>query len=253
MNHSVEDHQARGVQGFRAVLRRTASVQKTSKGAPAYSRFVNRRLGRYLAAAAYVLRLTPDQVTVVSACFSYAAILAIALVRPSPALAVAVTVCLVLGYALDSADGQLARLRGGGSTAGEWLDHMVDCVKISALHLAVLVSFYRFFVLPRSAWLLLPAGFGLVASTFFFGTILTDQLRRAHRVPTVIPVHNASVLRSLAVLPTDYGLLCLVFLTLGTPDLFKWLYGLLFLGTAAFLCAVTVKWYLEIRSFRAED
>ena len=39
--------------GYRAVVRRLSSAQKTAHGAPAYSRYANRRLGRYLAAAAY--------------------------------------------------------------------------------------------------------------------------------------------------------------------------------------------------------
>jgi phosphatidylglycerophosphate synthase len=47
-----------------------------------------------------------------------------------------ITVVLVLGYALDAADGQLARLRGGGSSLGEWLDHMIDSAKVVGPHLA---------------------------------------------------------------------------------------------------------------------
>ena len=233
-------------------LARTTGVQKTSKGAPAYSRFINRRIGRYLAAAAYALKMTPNQVTFVSAIFSYAGIALIALVRPSGWSAAAVTLALVLGYALDSADGQLARLRGGGSVAGEWLDHMVDCAKISALHLAVLVSFFRFFPIARPESLFLPGAFEIAAVVFFFGTILTDQLRRAQGVagqPAAAADHHAPLWRSLVVLPTDYGLLCLVFATMAWPHLFMALYGLLFLGTLLFLVAVLVKWYREISSF----
>jgi hypothetical protein len=235
-----------------AALTRTAGVQKTAKGAPAYSRFINRKLGRYLAAGAYVLKMTPNQVTFVSAMFSYAAIATIALVRPSGWMATGVTVGLVLGYALDSADGQLARLRGGGSVAGEWLDHMVDCGKIAALHLAVLVSFYRFFHVARPESLFLPGAFEIVATVFFFGTILTDQLRRAQG-PAGKPAAGADapapLLRSLLVLPTDYGLMCLVFATVAFPRVFMALYGLLFLGSLVFLMAVSVKWYREISAF----
>ncbi len=237
---------------FSGALAKTSGVQKTSKGAPAYSRFVNRRLGRYLAAAAYALRMTPNQVTLVSALFSYAAIATIALVRPSGWMAAGVTVGLVLGYALDSADGQLARLRGGGSVAGEWLDHMVDCAKIASLHLAVLVSFYRFFHLARPESLFLPGAFEIVAIVFFFGTILTDQLRRAQvpaGQPAAAPDAHAPLWRSLVVLPTDYGLMCLVFATVAFPRVFMTLYALLFLGTLVFLIAVSVKWYREISAF----
>ena len=39
-------------------------------------------------------------------------------------------VLLVLGYMLDSCDGQLARVSGKTSKFGEWLDHSLDIVKI---------------------------------------------------------------------------------------------------------------------------
>ncbi|WP_279581122.1 CDP-alcohol phosphatidyltransferase family protein [Fodinicola feengrottensis] len=155
--------------GFRDALRRLPAAQKSAKGAPAYSRFVNRKLGRYLAAFAYRVRMSPNQVTIISALFSFAAIAMIALVRPSLPMGIAVCLLLlVIGYALDSADGQLARLTGRGSRAGEWLDHFVDSAKIVTLHAAVLVSFYRFFALPP-ALLLIPLVFCCVATVLFFG------------------------------------------------------------------------------------
>src|SRR6478672_2588323 len=161
------------------MLRELSHAQKTAKGAPAYSRFVNRRAGRYLAAAAYQTGRTPNQVTAASAASSAAAIALVALVPPSAVLGVAVALLLALGYALDSADGQLARLRGGGSPAGEWLDHVVDCIKCSGLHVAVLICWFRYFDLPDAALLLIPLIFGLQYSVFFFTIILTEQLRRA--------------------------------------------------------------------------
>ena len=89
-----------------------------------------------------------------------------------------VVVLLLLGYAVDSADGQLARLRSGGSLAGEWLDHCLDVVKVSALHLAVLISAQRFDA-DLGAWPQVAAfAFELVAVTGFFTFILTEQLRR---------------------------------------------------------------------------
>ena len=63
----------------------------------------------------------------------------------------------MFGYALDSADGQVARLTGGGSLLGEWLDHMIDSTKIAALHLAVLLHACRHTDLP-AGWLLVPLG-----------------------------------------------------------------------------------------------
>jgi len=238
---------------FGTALRTLASRQKTAKGAPAYSRFVNRKLGRVLAAACYVAGLTPNQVTAISAALSASAIVLVALVEPAAWQAVAVTAALVLGYAFDSADGQLARLRGGGSSAGEWLDHMVDCVKIATLHAAVLIAAYRFFDLPTAVYLLIPLGFMAVNSVLFFGMILTDQLRRLHlSITGPIPPgpERPSTLRSLLVIPTDYGLLCLTFLLLAATEVFFAVYTALFLGHLLFLLAALVKWFREVAALQ---
>ena len=116
------------------------SAQKPSRGTAAYSRLVNRPAGRMVAALAHGMGVTPNQATAVSATLTGAGILLIALARPGWVTGVAIAVLLASGYVLDSVDGQLARLRGGGSKSGEWLDHTVDCVKTSSLHLVVLVS-----------------------------------------------------------------------------------------------------------------
>ncbi len=153
---------------------------------------------------------------------------------------------LMIGYALDSADGQLARLRGGGSTSGEWLDHMIDATKISTLHLAVLVCAYRYFDFSAAGWLLIPIGFTIVAAVSFFGMILNEQLKRGRGAPEE-PV-SSSPLRSLLVLPTDYGVLCLIFLVLGAPMVFFAAYTVLFLGSAGYLALACIKWFNVMRS-----
>jgi phosphatidylglycerophosphate synthase len=238
--------------GFGETVRRLAGAQKPpAKGSPAYSRFVNRRIGRVLAAGAYVLGLTPNQVTFISATWSALAIAIIALVSPTPAIAVVIAVALLLGYAFDSADGQLARLRGGGSPAGEWLDHVVDSVKTSALHLAVLIGWYRWYGVD-AAVLLIPIAFTLVAAVFFFVQILTDQLRRAHPAQAPAPADPGwrGTLRSLIVWPTDYGVLCLIFLLFAWRTGFIVIYAVMLAGTALFLLAALPRWYREAASFR---
>ncbi len=240
--------------GHRATVRRLTTVQKTVKGAPAYSRFVNRPLGRHLAALAFHGGLTPNQLTAISALFSFGAIATLALARPTPGVGVGVCAALVVGYAFDAADGQLARLRGGGTAAGEWLDHMVDCAKISSLHLAVAVSFYRFSGfgredLGRGPYLLVPIGYAIVAAVTFFGMIAGELLRRIRAAAdgTAVPVATgASVVRSLLVLPTDYGLVCLVFLLLGWGPGFATVYALMGAASTAFLLMAAVKWYREL-------
>ena len=236
---------------FGEALQELRSRQKTSKGAPAYSLLVNRRLGRLFAATAYVLGRTPNQVTAVSAVFTFAGIAVIALVDPTVLSAIAVCLLLVIGYALDAADGQLARLRGGGSVSGEWLDHMVDSAKIATLHLAVLVNWYRFRD-GDELELLVPIAFQVVASVMFFVVILNDQIRRAQRNSTEMILQgegSSSTLYSLAVVPTDYGLLCVVFALLSWQAGFFWVYTALMVANAGFLLIALVKWYREMRRY----
>ena len=227
-------------------VRRLAAAQKGSKGAPAYSRFVNRPLGRLLAALAYRLGLTPDAVTGLSACVTFTGIAVVALAPAAGWSAVVACLALVLGYALDAADGQLARLRGGGSPAGEWLDHMVDATKIVCLHLAVAIWLYRATDLDVR-WVLVPFAFTVAASVHFFGMILTEQLRRRLSGAAGAGSHS-STLRSLAVLPTDYGVLCLAFALLATPRAFLAVYAVLGAGTAAYTLLAAVKWFRELRA-----
>lgn len=236
---------------FGAALSSLAAAQKSSKGAPAYSRFVNRPLGRVFAAVSYVIGLTPNHVTLVSAVFTFSAIALIALVTPSIGVAVAVAACLVIGYALDAADGQLARLRGGGSVSGEWLDHTVDAFKVGVLHLAVLVSWFRFEG-EEGAWLLVPLGFQAVATVQFFSILLVDQLRRAHRGTTKSFMKkdgSSSTLYSLTVVPTDYGLLCVVLGLMFANELFRGVYTFLLVCNAGFLSLALPKWYREVSEF----
>ena len=232
------------------VVARLSKAQKPSAGTPAYSRFVNRRIGRVIAATAFLAGRTPNQVSITSGLFSLAGIVLVATVRPSFGLALAVTVLLVLGYGLDSADGQLARLRGGGSPLGEWLDHMIDSVKIVLLHSAVLISFYRFDAFSNELVLLIPLAYLCLSSVLFFGLILIDQLRRGHGGAQKPNVRGDSVLKSLLIAPTDYGVLCLVFLAFGAPSLFAGLYGALLAINLLFLAAAVAKWYREMAALQ---
>lgn len=234
---------------FRETVAELGTAQKKrARGAPAYSIYVNRPLGRRLAAAAFLLGLGPNTVSLISALFTFSAIVLIAVVQPSVWLGLLVTVLLVVGYAFDSADGQVARLRGGGSAAGEWLDHVLDCIKCSTLHIAVLISAYQYFSLTTQLWLLVPIGFSIVSAVSFFASILNDQLKSRHDVQDVAAESKSSTpMRALLGLPTDYGILCLVFILIAWTPVFLVVYTLLFAANLGYLALAGPKWFVDMK------
>jgi phosphatidylglycerophosphate synthase len=240
-----------GSASYWGTVKELAAAQKTAaRGAPAYSRYVNRRLGRLFAAAAVRAGLRPNAVTAISAVFTFAGITLLVLFPPSGALGISVALCLVTGYALDSADGQVARMQGSGSPAGEWLDHMVDAIKTSVLPLALAVGLYRFGAADHS-WLLVPLGAAVVSAVLFFGMMLTEQLRRHAGQVSVAGTDGRSWIRSLLVIPMDYGVLCLSFVLYGMVPLFLTVYTLIFAATAAFLMLASIKWFRELSGLPA--
>lgn len=200
-----------------------ARAQKSGAGVPWYMRVVNRRLGRLIAAGAAQTRASPDHMTAASfGAFLAGAGLLVA-TPPGVAMAVGSTLLLQLGFAFDSADGQLARLRGTGSAAGEWLDHVVDSGRHLLFHLAVLVGLYRFTDVS-DAVLLIPIGFALVSTVRFFAQILAEQLARRDPVagPELVPRFGVWIQA-----PADAGVLNLLVLLWPVTPGFVWAYGIL--------------------------
>lgn len=196
-------------------------MQKPGVTVPAYMRWVNRRLARLPAAVAYRLGMSPNAVTALSGAVSAVGILVIALSPASVASGVIAACALAAGFVLDSADGQLARLRGTGGPAGEWLDHVVDAARTGALHAAVLVGLWRQDAAP--AVLAIPLLFGVLVSTQFFSQVLAEQLASGRREAADAPIPpraDAGVARSWAMLPTDPGVMCWLFVLWGVPGAF---------------------------------
>jgi phosphatidylserine synthase len=227
---------------YRAALSGLNSAQKPGNGVPAYTRWVNRRLGRYAAAAAYTLHWTPNAVTALSGAFSLAAIVLLVVADPQPWVGLAVAMLLATGYLLDSADGQVARLQRTGSTAGEWLDHVVDALRAPAIHLAVLVGFWN---QQQQPWVLAVAlGYCLVTVVEFMSQILAEQLAKQHSAP--IPT-AAGVARSFLLLPTDTGTFCWIFLVWGFPPLFVGVYTAMFVMNTAHTVISMRRKYLKLK------
>ncbi|MCC9205423.1 CDP-alcohol phosphatidyltransferase family protein [Arthrobacter sp. zg-Y769] len=202
-------------------------AQKPGAGVPAYTRWINRRLARYAAAAAVALRVSPNLVTAASAVLSLCGLWLLLLRPPGAITGLAAAVLLAAGYVLDSADGQVARVTGRGGPAGEWLDHVVDAVRTPAIHLAVLGGWALHTDASRLV-LVLPLLYCLLSAGHFMSQILAEQLVRRHG-PDHRPEPSPSPLRSFLLLPADTGVLCWVFACWGSEEAFLVAYGCLFL------------------------
>jgi len=234
--------------------RRLRLAQKNSTGAPLYSKLVNRPLGRVFAAAAHQVGWRPNQVTAISAVFTFAGIITLATAPYVWWTGLVVGVLLIVGYALDAADGQLARLRGGGSLDGEWLDHVIDSVKLASIHLAVLVAAFRSGVAPTWFYLA-PIIFSIAQNVYFFGMIITDLVLREHHARTSPQSAfsaprfgtGAAGLVSVLRIPIDYGFLCLAFLFFGVPWLFGPIYTFMAVCMAGYTALAALRWFRLVR------
>ncbi|MEV7799088.1 CDP-alcohol phosphatidyltransferase family protein [Microbacterium foliorum] len=234
---------------YREAFATLKSAQKGhARGAPAYSVYVNRRIGRVFAAFAYIRGWTPNQVTAISAVHTFVGIALIIALPPSWWSGLLIAALLLCGYAWDSADGQVARLRGGGSAAGEWLDHFVDAAKLSVLHLAVLVGLWMHTPLRDTAWLLVPLAFSAISTVTFFGMLLNDLLKASRSAASTHSRGGGTLLRSTMLLPTDFGVVCLVFVLWGWTTGFIVVYALLAAAALAFLALASVRWFREMKT-----
>jgi len=201
---------------------RIGRAQKSGNGVPAYLRWVNRPLGRRFAVLAASFGWTANHVTALSALFGVAAVLALCAWR-SPLAGPVAALLLLIGYILDSADGQLARIRGEGGPAGEWLDHVVDGVRAPAVHIAVAVHLWRE---GRPEWLIGSAlVFSVVVSAWFLSQLLAEKLSTG-RGPAAA---NGGLVDSLIKQPQDVSTTYVVIACLPFAALFALLYPLLLL------------------------
>lgn len=211
-------------------LRRLNDAQKPGVGVPAYTRWVNRRLARYVAAVGHAWGWTPNMVSIVS--FAVSAIgLGVLLLNPWGRLVTGIVVAflLALGFVLDSADGQLARLSGKSSPAGEWLDHLLDAVRSPAVHLCILVLALRD-ASTVSLWLACVAFlFTLTQVGQFTSQMLGGMLLDR----TAGPRTPARRHQSWILLPTDTGVMCWIFVLWGLVPVFVACYTLVWMICAA--------------------
>ena len=138
---------------------------------------------------------------------------------------------MLLGYALDSADGQLARLTGTSGPSGEYLDHVTDAVRQPATHLAIAASLYFRADLTTGWPVVVPILFATVTSIWFFAQILAASLLPEQAVPLG---SAAPAWLSFVKFPYDVGFLYLLLLL--TP----WAWTFVILYVALFSLTVGV-------------
>jgi phosphatidylglycerophosphate synthase len=229
---------------YRESVATLRSAQKSGAGVPAYMRWVNRWLGRRIAAAAAVIGLTPNGVTAVSALCSLAGLVLLVVAEPGLGVGVAVALLLALGFACDSADGQLARLTCAGGPAGEWVDHVVDAIRTPLTHVAVAVAIaaHR----PELIWLAgVALAYAVVSAGQFMSQILAEQLVRQRGGEAPEP---SGVRKSIALIPTDTGTLCWSFALWGLPAVFAAVYAVLFAVNAVYAAVSMRRKYRKLRA-----
>ena len=124
----------------------------------------------------------------------------------------------------------------------------MDSLKVVAVHVAVLVTWYLHLDLAPG-WLAVPLVFAVVSSVHFFGMILVDLLGRTTRAElgaARTDQGRARDLASLLKLPTDYGVFCLAVALLGAHTLFVGVYTVLAVATAGYTLLVVGKWRRDV-------
>jgi phosphatidylglycerophosphate synthase len=159
---------------------------------PFWSRLIFERLGGILAYLFAGLRTPPSAVTLLGGAFGVLGATLLGLATTAADVLVAGT-CLLTGYTLDCADGQLARATHRTSASGAWLDVTTDAVTTCFLAVALCVALLEDGGSPLYG--LLIAGFfsaSRVLSLFTANRVsgdaggipLTDRANRLRRVFT---------------------------------------------------------------------
>lgn len=236
--------------GIRERYASLSKAQKVPKGVPAYTLWVNRRAGRWVAAAAPVW-LTPNGITLLGALFTYGALVWLWFVPIGSAWGALIGVLLIIGFILDSADGQLSRLRGGGTPLGEWLDHVLDAGRIALLHISVAAYMIRAgWPLESLAW---AAVFLVAATLVYAGGLLVDKVRSGGSgAPRSTSMSRTVAVRAFILLPVDYGVTCVVFVLVPLVDVFLWAYVALAVLSVLLCVVYMAKWVRELRAVPAD-
>lgn len=192
------------------------------KGGLPYTVYINRPVGNFIAKIVPSW-VTPNMITIISFFVFCGCVVFMPFVNNFTE-SIILTAAFLFQYALDSADGILARRRNISSPIGEWLDHSLDGIRILVLHIAVLVTFFLnsndFQVIH-----LFAVSLGIVSMG---GNFITNQLKvKILNVRSGDAIASLNGFKSFMVkiifLPADSGVYYFCFAIVHT-NLFIWLY-----------------------------
>ncbi|MBN1971470.1 MAG: CDP-alcohol phosphatidyltransferase family protein [Candidatus Delongbacteria bacterium] len=195
-------------------------LQKGSLGTPAYTRYINRWFGRLFASFIALFEITPNAISLLSSIITLISfILFLLLNKIHFFTSLVLVILLMLGYALDSADGQLSRLLIKQSKRGEWLDHTLDAIKIPLGHGVAIFYIINTWAINHS-WFVLYLILLSLTSGRFLSNILKTKLIDYKSKKSQVDSTNNDVIKSILLLPEDYGVYILLFLFTCKPNLF---------------------------------
>ena len=180
-------------------------IRASSGGGFLFSRLVSDRVGTIIAALAEPLNIHPSVLTLGNLALGVAGSALVVLGDGAKAISVTGLVGIILwqlAYALDCADGQLARATGRTSASGARLDTFVD-LAVQTSVLVAIASVVEQWSHPPTPLVVILVGTWYVN---FIG-YLHDRID-AKAVPSLLP--SGSALVSVVKLSRDYGFVALV-------------------------------------------
>lgn len=198
--------------------------QRGSIGEPAYSRFINRWMGRVIASVLGCFNISPNSVTLFSFILSIAAFLCFILLHEVTIIYSAIlTFTLIVSFTLDATDGQLARLLDRKTERGEWLDHMLDSIKLPFGNIvAVLFIINNTDIHP--GWLILYIFALSLTSGRYLSVTLKTKIIDYKTDKAANDRNRSGIVKSILLLPMDTGVFMLLFFITYDPELFFIIY-----------------------------
>lgn len=190
-----------------------------------YTRYVNRNAAIPLTYLFWRLDLHPNTISLISSVVTHTGLVILLALKASVPVVVSAYLLLVLGYMLDSCDGQLARVSGKTSKRGELLDHSLDMVKLLTFNMTLGYLLLMDAIAGTLAFNMVLTAIGLnllCQPAHFFVISLKDailgspqQMNAVQRVRGV-----GALLRNAA----DYGLFMMMILLLPWAQMFLYVY-----------------------------